>query len=52
MTKKKLFLCFALIVLLSITLSGCGIIQDFTDVLCCGAFVPLPIAALLIKLLV
>ena len=51
MSKKKLILCFALIIVLSIILSGCGLIEEFTDFFCCGALAPLPVAALLMKLL-
>lgn len=52
MAKKKLILLLGLIVVLSLFLSGCAATDFLSDYFCCGAFLPLPIAAVLLKLTV
>ena len=51
MKKSKLLLALLLILLLAAFLSGCYVVDQFSDIFCCDAlFFPLPIAVICIKL--
>jgi hypothetical protein len=54
MKKSKVILSILLIILLSVLLAGCGEVMDFIlggwAMECCDAMVPLPIAAICIRL--